>query len=67
MVRNSPQIFALFGNPIGHSLSPLVHNAAFKRMKIDAQLCPFLRKKPGGCGPRNQGIGYSRGEYHHSL
>ncbi len=43
-VRNPSEIFALFGNPIGHSLSPLMHNATFKRMKIDAHYIPFCVK-----------------------
>ena len=34
-------IFALFGNPVGHSLSPLMHNAAYKKMKINARYSPF--------------------------
>ncbi|MCJ7664448.1 MAG: shikimate dehydrogenase [Desulfobacterales bacterium] len=33
-------IFALFGNPVAHSLSPLMHNAAYKKMGIDASYCP---------------------------
>jgi shikimate dehydrogenase len=41
MARNSSEIFALFGNPVGHSLSPLMHNATFKRMNIDANYVPF--------------------------
>ena len=40
-VRNPSEIFALFGNPVGHSLSPLMHNATFKRMKVDAHYVPF--------------------------
>ena len=44
MVRNSSIIFALFGNPIGHSLSSLMHNATFKKMKIDAHYVPFCIK-----------------------
>lgn len=44
MARNSSEIFALFGSPIGHSLSPLMHNATFKRMKIDARYVPFCVK-----------------------
>lgn len=46
-VRNSSEIFAVFGNPIGHSLSPVMHNAAFKRMKINAHYVPFCVKNVG--------------------
>jgi shikimate dehydrogenase len=44
MMEHSSEIFALFGNPIGHSLSPLMHNATFKKMKIDAHYVPFCVK-----------------------
>jgi shikimate dehydrogenase len=40
MKKPSKAIFALFGNPVGHSLSPLMHNAAYKEMKIDASYVP---------------------------
>ena len=40
MKRLSVAIFALFGNPVGHSLSPLMHNAAYREMKIDASYVP---------------------------
>ncbi len=40
-VRNPSEIFALFGNPVGHSLSPLMHNATFTEMKVDAHYVPF--------------------------
>jgi shikimate dehydrogenase len=43
-MRNSSEIFAVFGNPIGHSLSPVMHNAAFKRMKMNAHYVPFCVK-----------------------
>jgi shikimate dehydrogenase len=40
MKKPSAAIFSLFGNPVGHSLSPLMHNAAYKEMKIDASYVP---------------------------
>jgi shikimate dehydrogenase len=39
MKNPAPAIFALFGNPVAHSLSPLMHNAAFQKMGIDATYC----------------------------
>lgn len=41
IVGNPSEIFALFGNPVGHSLSPLMHNATFTEMKVDAHYVPF--------------------------
>jgi shikimate dehydrogenase len=35
-------LFALFGNPVAHSLSPLMHNAAFQEMGIDASYSACL-------------------------
>jgi shikimate dehydrogenase len=31
------RLFALFGNPVGHSLSPLMHNAAYEALNLSAQ------------------------------
>jgi shikimate dehydrogenase len=41
MKNTAPSIFALFGNPVAHSLSPLMHNAAFQKMGIDASYRPY--------------------------
>jgi 3-dehydroquinate dehydratase/shikimate dehydrogenase len=37
----STRIYGVIGNPIGHSLSPLMHNAAFAERKVNAILLPF--------------------------
>jgi shikimate dehydrogenase len=34
-ISGKTQIYALIGDPIGHSLSPYIHNAAFKYLKLD--------------------------------
>ena len=36
------QVFAVIGNPIGHSLSPVLHNTGYVAAKKDAVLLPFL-------------------------
>ncbi|MBI4767263.1 MAG: shikimate dehydrogenase [Deltaproteobacteria bacterium] len=41
MMSSEIKIFAVFGNPIGHSLSPLMHQAALDRMDIQARYVPF--------------------------
>jgi 3-dehydroquinate dehydratase/shikimate dehydrogenase len=38
------QVFGVIGDPIAHSLSPLLHNSAFVAQKIDAVYVPFLVK-----------------------
>lgn len=41
MSTSDLKIFAVFGNPIAHSLSPLMHQAALNRMDIQARYVPF--------------------------
>lgn len=36
------QVFGVIGDPIGHSLSPVLHNTGFISRRIDAVLLPFL-------------------------
>ncbi|HKV25110.1 MAG TPA: shikimate dehydrogenase [Candidatus Acidoferrum sp.] len=36
------RIYGVIGNPVGHSLSPLLHNTAFLARKLDAVYLPFL-------------------------
>src|SRR5260370_2050762 len=38
------QVFGVIGDPIAHSLSPLLHNTAFIARKINAVYVPFLVK-----------------------
>lgn len=44
--KQGPQtrIFGVLGNPVGHSLSPLIHNTAFIHHGIDAVYVPFLAR-----------------------
>lgn len=35
------QVFGVIGDPIGHSLSPAVHNAAYRAMGLDAVMVPL--------------------------
>jgi 3-dehydroquinate dehydratase/shikimate dehydrogenase len=41
------RVYGVIGNPIGHSLSPLLHNTAFRARKIDAVFVPFLVENLG--------------------
>ncbi|MFP5205584.1 MAG: shikimate dehydrogenase [Acidobacteriota bacterium] len=38
------RIFGVVGNPIGHSLSPLMHNTAFRRENVNAVMLPLKAK-----------------------
>jgi 3-dehydroquinate dehydratase / shikimate dehydrogenase len=38
------RIYGVIGDPVGHSLSPLLHNTGFNARKIDAVYLPFLVK-----------------------
>jgi len=40
------QIYGIIADPVGHSISPAVHNRAFQHKRIDASYLPFL-VKPG--------------------
>jgi len=40
-ITASTQLCAIIGNPIGHSLSPLVHNAAFRHLGLDYVFVAF--------------------------
>jgi 3-dehydroquinate dehydratase/shikimate dehydrogenase len=35
------RVFGVIGDPVGHSLSPLIHNQAFRKLGIDAVYLPF--------------------------
>jgi 3-dehydroquinate dehydratase/shikimate dehydrogenase len=36
------KVFGIIGNPVYHSKSPILHNAAFEKCSIDAVYVPFL-------------------------
>jgi shikimate dehydrogenase len=41
MISNKTRLYCIFGNPVGHSLSPAMHNAAFRHLNIDAVYLAF--------------------------
>src|SRR6204780_3109644 len=43
-VFGNAQIFGIMGCPVEHSLSPIMHNAAFEALGIHAVYVPFLVK-----------------------
>lgn len=44
-MKRKKRLFALFGNPVAQSLSPLMHNAAYKAMKLDARYIAIRKEK----------------------
>lgn len=45
MITGKTKVVGIFGNPIEHTLSPLMQNAAFKELGLDYCYIPFLVKK----------------------
>jgi 3-dehydroquinate dehydratase/shikimate dehydrogenase len=41
-ITRRTRVYGVIGDPIGHSLSPLLHNTAFHACKLDAVFVPFL-------------------------
>jgi 3-dehydroquinate dehydratase/shikimate dehydrogenase len=41
-MNDETEIFGVIGNPVAHSLSPLLYNACFDKEKINALYLPFL-------------------------
>lgn len=46
-ISRSTKVFAVVGDPIAHSMSPVIHNAAYQHLGIDAVYVP-LRIPKGG-------------------
>lgn len=42
VVRGSTRVVGIFGDPVAHSLSPAMHNAAFSALGLDWVYVPFL-------------------------
>lgn len=41
MINGQTRLFGILGNPVAHSLSPALHNAAFKERRINAVYVPL--------------------------
>lgn len=45
-IKGDTQVFAVFGDPISHSLSPVMHNAAFQALGLNCVYIPY-QVRPG--------------------
>jgi 3-dehydroquinate dehydratase / shikimate dehydrogenase len=45
-ISSSAKIYGVIADPVGHSISPAVHNRAFQSRRIDAVYLPFLTHPP---------------------
>jgi 3-dehydroquinate dehydratase/shikimate dehydrogenase len=43
-LNRQTKVFGVIGNPVAHSLSPLLHNTAFSKLRSNAVYLPFLVK-----------------------
>jgi 3-dehydroquinate dehydratase/shikimate dehydrogenase len=41
-ISRKTRVYGVIGNPVAHSLSPVLHNAGFRARRVDAVLFPFL-------------------------
>jgi shikimate dehydrogenase len=55
MITGKTQICALIGDPVEHTMSPAMHNAAFKKLGLDYAYIPF-RVKPAELGQAVAGL-----------
>jgi 3-dehydroquinate dehydratase/shikimate dehydrogenase len=44
-LTSSTRVYGVIGDPVGHSLSPLLHNTGFVARRVDAVYLPFLVPK----------------------
>src|SRR6266566_3722041 len=52
------RVYGVIGDPIGHSLSPLLHNTGFAARRIDAVYLPFWFRNSAVFFPPFQGLGF---------
>ena len=64
---DTPQNYILLGNPVQQSLSPLMHNAALKEMKIEENYSAFCVRQFGRRAARYEGHEYPGRQHNHTL
>ena len=58
MINAHTELYGIIGNPVRHSLSPIIHNGAFRRMGLNAVYLAFEVKdlKDAMSGIRELGV-----------
>ena len=67
MINGQTKIFGILGRPVAHSLSPVMHNAAFRHLGVNAVYVAFPVTDLASGGGGLKGVGDRRGERHHPL
>ena len=67
MINAHTELYGIIGNPVRHSLSPVIHNGAFRRMGLNAVYLAFEVNRPERSHGRHQRAGGSWLECHHSV
>ena len=68
-INADTEVYGVIADPIGHSLSPLIHNAAFRQPGAEQGLraVPRAARGPGAVHRRRAGAGHPRAERHDSA
>ena len=57
IVDQHTELYGIIGNPVGHSLSPIMHNAAFSQKGINAIFMAFETRDLDACIKGMKGLG----------
>ena len=67
MIDGRTELYGIIGNPIRHSLSPMIHNGAFKRLGWNAVYLAFEVKNLEEALKRDPGTRGEGSERHPSI
>ena len=66
-VEASTQVYGVAGDPVSHSLSPVMMNAAFRRETVNAVLSGAAREEPERLAGMRQRHSHPRHEHNHAV
>ncbi len=67
MINGHTKIYGILGRPVTHSLSPAMHNAAFRELGLNAVYVAFPVTDLSQAVAGLRGLDIRRGERHHPL